>query len=81
MYNIIIIFLKIILIQPISMDNLHNRVIFLSRQIPEKILSKVVRFQNLVANVVKYGKYNLAKFANFLIIVLRAEIVTILSRK
>ena len=32
-------------------------------------------------NVVKYGKYKLANFANFLIIVLRAKIVTIFKPK
>ena len=52
------------------MDNLHYRLIFhlgKEREIREKNLLKVVKFQNLAAkNVVKYGKYSLAKFANFL---------------
>ncbi len=40
-----------------------------------KNLLKVVKFQNLVENVM-CRKYNLIKFANFLIVVRRAEIVT-----
>ena len=57
------------------MDNLHNRLIFdLGKSIqktkfPKRSnLSKVVKFQNLVAICSKIG--------NFLIIVLRTEIVT-----
>jgi hypothetical protein len=44
---------------------------------------KLVKLQNLVQNVVKLGKYNLAKFANFVYvcITVRAEIVTIFSSK
>ncbi len=50
-------------------------------EIPEKNLSKVVKFQNLVAKSCKIRKYSFTKFANFLIIVLRAEIATIFEPK
>ena len=62
------------------MDNSHYRIIFDLDKNFSKNLSKVVIFKNLVENVVMCGKYSLTKFANFLIIVLRAEIVTILRK-
>ncbi len=51
------------------MDNLHYRLTF---DLDNKIWLK---------NVVMCGKYSLAKFANFLIIVLRAKIVTTFGSK
>ena len=54
-------------------DNKHD--------IPGKNLLKVVKFPNLVENVVMCGTYSLTKFASFLIIVLRAEIATIFAPK
>ncbi len=63
------------------MDNLYNEPNFNPVKIPERTfpgrnLLKVVKFQNLAENVVMCGKYSLTKLASFLIIVLRAEIVT-----
>ncbi len=68
------------------MDNSHYGLTFdldNKNDIPGKNLSKVVTFQIWFKNVVICGRYSLTKFANFLIIVLRAEIatVTILRRK
>ncbi len=66
------------------MDNLHCRRTFdvdNKNEIPGKNLLKVAKFQNLVENIVMCGKYSLTKFANFLIIVLRAEIVTTFGSK
>ena len=66
-----------------KMDNLHHRLIFdvgksmRKNEVPRKNLLKVVKFQNLVANAVKYGKYRLVKLTNILYnFVLRAEIAT-----
>ena len=50
-----------------------------SRKEPFKS-SKISKFGNF-KKFQKYGKYSLTKFANFLIIVLRAEIVTIFEPK
>jgi hypothetical protein len=68
------------------MDNLHVRLIFglgKKKRIPVKNLLILVKLQNLVIrNVVKYGKYSLAKFAYFeYVCILRAEIVTIFELK
>jgi hypothetical protein len=42
---------------------------------------KLIKLQNLVANCCKAWKYSLPKFANFVYVVLRAEIVTIFGSK
>ena len=41
----------------------------------------IVKFQNMVQNVIMCGRYSNTKFANFLNIVLRAEIATIFEPK
>ncbi len=72
-----------------SIGNSHYRLIFdldkinpdEKNEIPQKNLSKVVKFKNLVENVVMCGKYSLTKFANFRIIVLGAEIDTTFGSK
>ena len=55
------------------MDNLHYRPIFdlaTKNEIPDKNLSKEVKFQNLVKKYCNVWKiYSLTKFANFLFIV------------
>ena len=66
------------------MDNLHYRLTFdldNKNEIPGKNLLKVVKFKIWLKNVVMCGKYSLTMFANFLIIVLRAAIVTIFEPK
>ena len=64
------------------MDNMHYRLTFdLDKKLnSRKEPTKVVKFQNLVENVVICGRYSLTKFANFLI-VLRTEIVTAFGSK
>ncbi len=67
-----------------TMDNLHYRRTFdldNKNQISGKNLLKVVKFQNLVENVVVCGKYSLTKFSSFLIIVLHVEIGTTFNSK
>ena len=66
------------------MDNLHYRLTFdldNKNEIPGKNLVKAVNSKISLKNVVMRGKYSFAKFANFLIIVLRAEIATIFEPK
>ena len=50
-------------------------------EIPGKNLLKVVKFQNLVEKCSMCGQYSLKKFVKFLIIVLRAGIVTTFGSK
>ncbi len=62
------------------MDNSHYRLTFdlnNKNKIPGKNPIKVVKYLNLVENVVMCGRYSLTKFANSHIIVLRAEITII----
>ncbi len=66
------------------MDNLHSRPTFdlgNKYEIPGETFksSKIPKFW--LKNVVTCGRYSLTTFANFLIIVLRAEIVTIFEPK
>ncbi len=66
------------------MDNLHNKLNFnlvKKKRNSRKEPFKSSKIPNLVENVVMCGKYSLTKFANFLIIVLRAEIVTTFGSK
>ena len=66
------------------MDNLHYRRTFdldNRNEIPGKNLLKVVNSKIWLKNIVMCGKYSLTKFANFLMIVLRAEIVTTFGSK
>ena len=66
------------------MDNSHYRPTFdldNKNEIPGKNLSKVVNSKIWLKNIVLCGKYSLTKFANFLVIVLRAEIVTTFGSK
>ncbi len=61
------------------MDNFHYRLTFdldNKDEISGKNLLRVVKSQNLVEKCCNCGKYSLTKFANFLIIVLCAEIAT-----
>ena len=66
------------------MDNLHYRLTFdldNKNEIPGKNLVKAVNSKISLENVITCGRYSLTKFANFLIIVLRAEIATIFEPK
>ncbi len=66
------------------MDNSHYRLTFdldNKNEIPGKNLLKVVRSKIWLKHVVMCGRYGLTNLANFLIIVLRAEIVTIFEPK
>jgi hypothetical protein len=65
-------------------DNLHVKLIFdLGKKVNSRKgltkISKIAKFW--LRNVVKLGKYSLAKFAYFVSVVLRAEIVTIFEPK
>ena len=67
-----------------NLANLHYRLTFdldNKNEIPGKNLLDVAKFQNFDENVVMCGRHSLTKFANFLIILLRAEIVTIFEPK